>query len=85
MLVTFQSHHFLGAPRQRARAGLPWPCHCPHKQATDELPSQPFDEIYDSSTTTQIQKHCLSRLLVVCVLNDSKMSCLLSSLFQFFF
>jgi hypothetical protein len=41
--------------------------------------------INDSSTTTQIQKHRLSRLLVVCVLNDSKMSHLLSRLFQFFF
>jgi hypothetical protein len=41
--------------------------------------------INDSSTTTQIQKHCLSRLLVVCVLNNSKMSHLFSHLFQFFF
>jgi hypothetical protein len=39
----------------------------------------------DSSTTTQIQFHCLSHLLVVCVLNNSKMSRLLSHLFQFFF
>jgi hypothetical protein len=29
---------------------------------------------------TQIQFHCLSRLLVICVLNDSKMSRLLSRL-----
>jgi hypothetical protein len=43
------------------------------------------NDINDFSTTTQIQKHCLSRLLVILVLNDSKMSRLLSRLFQFFF
>jgi hypothetical protein len=36
-------------------------------------------------TTTKIQKHCLSRLLVISALNDSKLSRLLSRLFQFFF
>jgi hypothetical protein len=39
------------------------------------------NDINDSPTTTQIQKHCLSRLLVISVLNDSKMS----RLFHFFF
>jgi hypothetical protein len=41
--------------------------------------------INDSLTTTQIQKHYLSHLLVISALNDSKLSCLLSHLFQFFF
>jgi hypothetical protein len=40
---------------------------------------------HDSLTTTQIQKHCLSRLLVILALNDSKLSRLLSRLVQFFF
>jgi len=39
----------------------------------------------NSLTTTQIQKHRLSRLLVISGLNDSKLSRLLSRLFQFFF
>ena len=43
------------------------------------------NDINDSLTTTQIQKHCLSRLLVISALNDSKMSRLLSCLFQFLF
>jgi hypothetical protein len=43
------------------------------------------NEINNSPTTTQIQKHFLSRLLVTSILNDSKMSRLLSRLFQFFF
>jgi hypothetical protein len=43
------------------------------------------NDINDSLTTTQIQKHCLSCLLVNSALNDSKMSHLLSRLFQFFF
>jgi predicted transcriptional regulator len=43
------------------------------------------NDINDSLRMTQIQKHCLSRLLVISVLNDSKMSRLLSRLFQFFF
>jgi hypothetical protein len=43
------------------------------------------NDINDSLTTTQIQKHCLSHLLVISALNDSKMSRVLSCLFQFFF
>jgi hypothetical protein len=43
------------------------------------------NDINNSPTTTQIQKHCLNHLLVISVLNNSKMSCLLNRLFQFFF
>ena len=43
------------------------------------------NDLNDSLTTTQIQKHCLNHLLVISALNDSKMSRLLSCLFQFFF
>jgi hypothetical protein len=43
------------------------------------------NDINDSLTMTQIQKHCLSRLLVISALNNSNLSRLLSRLFQFFF
>ena len=38
----------------------------------------------DLSTTTQIQFHCLSRLLVICILIDSNISRLLNCIFQIF-
>jgi hypothetical protein len=95
MLVAFRSHHFFG--RHVKRHGQLCLGHVTIyiSKAADELPNQILmknnplyindsNVLNDSSTTTQIQFHCLSRLLVVCVLKQLKNESFIESFISVF-